>query len=57
MNMKLLNRCDHDWAHIVKNEKIDVFDDFSTRYPAYAKIVNIWICQKCGKSKEKIIKY
>ena len=49
--------CKHDWDWIVKNREIDVYDDlFPSHNPIYRKIVNVWICKKCGKSKKETVK-
>ena len=52
--MKLF--CKHDFEHIIQNREIDVYSDiYPSNRPEYTKMLNLWVCKKCGKSIKKVV--
>ncbi len=48
-------RCEHQWKCIHQLEE-RIFDEPWDKYPSEIKLIKTWECQKCGETKETIIR-
>jgi len=48
-------RCEHQWKCIHQLEE-KIFDEPWDKYPTEINLIKTWECQKCGETKETIIR-
>lgn len=48
-------RCKHQWKYIHQLEE-RIFDEPWDNYPSEINLIKTWECQKCGETKETIIR-
>ena len=48
-------RCEHQWKCIHQLEE-RIFDEPWDKYPTEINLIKTWECQKCGETKETVIR-